>query len=66
MLAPLKSKGSRRTGREPDDAPEITDRWTVETNLRHGKKLVRGGLTDTELARIDRDFKTLRKSRQSR
>jgi hypothetical protein len=39
----VKSKGSRRTWRDPDDAPEITDKWFAEANLYHGKKLVRRG-----------------------
>lgn len=43
MMTPLQSKGSRRTGRDPDDAPEITDKWFAEANLYHGKKLVRRG-----------------------
>jgi uncharacterized protein (DUF4415 family) len=39
----VKSKGSRRTWRDPDDAPEITDKWTAEADLYRGKKLVRRG-----------------------
>jgi uncharacterized protein (DUF4415 family) len=38
-----KSKSSRRTSRDPEDAPEITDKWIAEANLYHGKKLVRRG-----------------------
>jgi uncharacterized protein (DUF4415 family) len=39
----VKSKGSRRTWRDPDDAPEITDEWVASADLRDGKKLVRRG-----------------------
>lgn len=39
----VKSKGSRRTWRDPDDAPEITDKWVAEADLYRGKKLVRRG-----------------------
>ncbi len=39
----VKSKTSRRTWRDPDDAPQITDKWIAEANLYHGKKLVRRG-----------------------
>jgi len=38
-----KSKGSRRTWRDRDDAPEITERWVAEANLYRGKRLVRRG-----------------------
>jgi len=38
-----KSKGSRRTWRDRDDAPEITQRWVAEANLYRGKRLVRRG-----------------------
>jgi uncharacterized protein (DUF4415 family) len=38
-----KSKGSRRTWRDPDDAPEITERWIAGANLYRGKKLIRRG-----------------------
>ena len=39
----VKSKGSRRTWRDPDDAPKITEKWIAEADLYHGKKLVRRG-----------------------
>jgi uncharacterized protein (DUF4415 family) len=39
----VKSKDSRRTWRDPDDAPEITDRWVAKADLYRGKKLVRRG-----------------------
>lgn len=39
----VKLKRSRRTSRDPDDAPEITDRWIAEADLYQGKKLVRRG-----------------------
>ena len=39
----VKSKGSRRTWRDPDDALEITDKWIAEADLYRGKKLVRRG-----------------------
>jgi uncharacterized protein (DUF4415 family) len=38
-----KSKGSRRTWRDPDDAPEITDQWVADADVYSGKKLVRRG-----------------------
>jgi uncharacterized protein (DUF4415 family) len=38
-----KLKGSRRTWRDPDDAPEITDQWVAGADLYRGKKLVRRG-----------------------
>jgi len=39
----VKSKGSRRTWLDRDDAPEITDKWIAEADLYHGTKLVRRG-----------------------
>jgi len=39
----VKSKGSRRIWRDPDTAPEITDKWIAEADLYRGKKLVRRG-----------------------
>jgi uncharacterized protein (DUF4415 family) len=39
----VKSKDSRRTWRDPDDAPEITDKWIAGADLYRGKKLVRRG-----------------------
>ena len=39
----VKSKGSRRTWRDRDDAPEITDKWIAEADPYHGKKLIRRG-----------------------
>ncbi len=60
MITPLESNGSRRTWRDPDDAPKITDQWIAEANLYHGKKLVtsaRDGLTNSGLEDLDRDFK---------
>ena len=39
----VKSKGSRRIWRDPDDVPEITDKWIAEADLYRGKKLVRRG-----------------------
>jgi uncharacterized protein (DUF4415 family) len=38
-----KSKGSRRTWREPEDAPEITENWIAEADLYRGKRIVRRG-----------------------
>jgi uncharacterized protein (DUF4415 family) len=38
-----KSKGSRRTWRDPDDAPEITGQWVADADVYSGKKLVRRG-----------------------
>ena len=39
----VKSKGSRRIWRDPDDAPEVTGKWVAEADLYRGKKLVRRG-----------------------
>ena len=39
----VKSKGSRHTWRDPDDAPEITEKWIAEADLYRGPKLVRRG-----------------------
>lgn len=39
----VKSRGSRRTWRDPDEAPEITAAWVASADLRRGKKLVRRG-----------------------
>lgn len=38
-----KSKGSRRTWRDPEDAPEITENWVAEADLYRGKRIVRRG-----------------------
>lgn len=40
---PGKSKSSRRSSRNPDDAPELTERWIAGADLYHGKKLLRRG-----------------------
>jgi uncharacterized protein (DUF4415 family) len=40
---PVKSKGSRRSSRKSDDAPEITDQWIAEADKYRGKALVRRG-----------------------
>jgi uncharacterized protein (DUF4415 family) len=40
---PRKSKSLRRSSRDPDDAPEITDQWIAGADLYNGKKLVRRG-----------------------
>jgi uncharacterized protein (DUF4415 family) len=39
----VKLKRSRRTWRDPDDAPQLSDEWAASANLYHGKKLVRRG-----------------------
>jgi uncharacterized protein (DUF4415 family) len=39
----VKSKRSRRTWRDPDDAPVITGEWVAGADLYDGKKLVRRG-----------------------
>lgn len=39
----LKSQGPRHTWRNPDDAPETTDKWLAGANLHRGKKRVRRG-----------------------
>jgi uncharacterized protein (DUF4415 family) len=39
----VKSKRSRRTWRDPDDAPEITAEWAASAEVRDGRKLVRRG-----------------------
>jgi uncharacterized protein (DUF4415 family) len=38
-----KAKGSRLISRDPEDAPEITNRWIAGADLYRGKKLVRRG-----------------------
>ena len=38
-----KSKRSRRSWRDPDDAPEITEEWIEGASLYRGRKLVRRG-----------------------
>jgi uncharacterized protein (DUF4415 family) len=38
-----KRKGSGRISPRRDEAPEITDEWIAEADLRHGKKLIRRG-----------------------
>jgi uncharacterized protein (DUF4415 family) len=38
-----KSKDSRRTGVDPDDAPEITDEWIEGAELRDGERVNRRG-----------------------
>ena len=38
-----KAEDSRRTWVDPDDAPEITDEWIEQADLRDGDKLVRRG-----------------------
>jgi len=38
-----KRKGSVRISPSFDEAPEITDRWVAEADLRRGNKLVRRG-----------------------
>ena len=39
----VKSKGARRTRRDPDDAPQVTEPWIAAANLYRGKNLVRRG-----------------------
>jgi uncharacterized protein (DUF4415 family) len=39
----VKRKGSVRISPSLDEAPEITDRWVAEADLRRGNKLVRRG-----------------------
>jgi hypothetical protein len=36
-------KRARRPWRDPDDAPQTTDKWVAEADLHYGKKLVRRG-----------------------
>ena len=38
-----KSKDSRPTWTDPDDAPEITDEWIESAELREGDKVIRRG-----------------------
>jgi uncharacterized protein (DUF4415 family) len=38
-----KRKGSVRTSPSSDEAPEITDNWVAEAELRRGGKLIRRG-----------------------
>ena len=46
-----KRKGSVRTSSSRDEAPEITDSWIAEAELRHGEKLVRRGRPKLENAK---------------
>ena len=39
----VKRKSSVRISQSLDEAPEITDRWVAEADLRRGNKLVRRG-----------------------
>ncbi len=39
----VKRKGSVRTSSKADEAPEITDSWVAEADLRKGSKLIRRG-----------------------
>ena len=39
----VKRKSSVRTSPNLNEAPEITDRWVAEADLRRGNKLVRRG-----------------------
>jgi len=39
----VKSKRSRRTWRDPDDAPGITAEWVATADLYEGQRLVRRG-----------------------
>lgn len=39
----VKRKGSVRASSSADEAPEITDSWVAEADLRRGGKLVRRG-----------------------
>jgi uncharacterized protein (DUF4415 family) len=39
----VKRKSSVRISSSLDEAPEITDRWVAEADLRRGNKLVRRG-----------------------
>ena len=41
MPVRLKSKVERRARCDLDDTPEVTDKWVAETNLCHGKNLLR-------------------------
>ena len=47
-----KSKSSRRTWRDPDDAPELTQEWIDRANVYHGKKLVRRGRPPAEVRKV--------------
>lgn len=38
-----KSRLSKRTWTDPDDAPEITKKWLAEADLYEGEKLIRRG-----------------------
>lgn len=46
-----KRKGSVRTSPNNDEAPEITESWIAEAELRHGKTLVRRGRPKLENAK---------------
>jgi len=40
---PVKSKRSRRTWKDPDDAPELTSEWAAGADLYKGKQIVKRG-----------------------
>ncbi len=46
-----KRKGSGRTSSKRDEAPEITESWIAEADLRRGEKVVRRGRPKLENAK---------------
>lgn len=40
---PEKSKRSRRSWKDPDDAPELTSEWAAGADLYNGKQLIKRG-----------------------
>jgi len=43
MQMSAKSTATKNTWVDPDDAPELTDTWFENADLRQGKKLIRRG-----------------------
>lgn len=47
-----KPKSSRRTWRDPEDAPKITDEWIAGADLYKGKRLIRRGRPPAEVRKV--------------
>ena len=60
----VKSKGSRRTWRDRDDAPEVTGKWVAEADLYRGKRLVHHVRPDPSSDRIERPETSHRPTRR--
>jgi hypothetical protein len=47
-----KAKDSHGKWRDPDDAPEITQRWVDSASLYRGKKVIRRGRRPAETRKV--------------